>query len=53
MNVRSLGEMAEHVRGHELAAEQSLVGPLSSTLGDDPTDPRERIPECRGDFGPN
>ena len=46
-------ELAEHVRGNEQATRQSLVGPLSTLLVYDFTEPRERIPEYRVDFGPN
>ena len=51
--VKHVGEPAGHVRGNQPATKPSLVGPLFTTLGEDPTDPLECIPECRGDFGPN
>lgn len=45
---RSL-QLADHVRGRELATRQSLIGPLFSLLGWDLTDPRECLPEYRAD----
>src|SRR3954454_20761174 len=49
--VKRVQDLAEHVRGNEQATKQSLIGPLFTLLGYDPTDPRECIPEYKVDFG--
>jgi hypothetical protein len=50
---KRVGDLADHVHGNEPATKQSLVGPLFTTLNYDLTDPRQCIPEYRGDFRPN
>jgi hypothetical protein len=49
--IKRVKELADHVKGNEQAAKQSLIGPLFTILGYDLTDPRECVPEYKADFG--